>query len=104
MGLVIVINFLSSYTDLRIQETFPTTKHIFWALVGIRRRTLRDNGFVVSVGSLVAIKMANASRNGDQDRKDLERFVTSQCIFFGYADYYAFSVNCLTHYYYALCV
>jgi len=38
---------------------------------------LRDNEFAASVDSSVAIKMGNASRNGDQDRKDLELFVTS---------------------------
>ena len=105
MGLVIVINFLSSYADLKIQETFPTTKHMCWVLVGIRRRTLRGNGFAVSVGSSVAIKMVNASKNGDQDRRDLGQFVTSQCSsFLGYANHYVFSANCSTacHYYTSL--
>ena len=76
MGPVIVIN-LPPYANLRIQETFPS-KHMCWALVGTRRQTLRDNEFVVSVASSVAIKMANVSRNGDRDQKDLGRFVISQ--------------------------
>jgi len=94
VGLVIVINFLS-YTDLRIQETFLTIKPMYWALVGIHRRTLRDSEFAVSADSSVAIKMVNASRNGDQDRKDLGRSVTSQYLFLGCPDHYAFSANCL---------
>lgn len=76
MGPVIVIN-LPPYANLRIQETFPS-KHMCWVLVGIRRQTPRDNEFVVSVASSVAIKMANVSRNGDRDQKDLGRFVISQ--------------------------
>ena len=76
MGLVIVIN-LSPYANLRIQETFPN-KRMYWVPVGIHRQTLRDNEFVVSAASSVAIKMANVSRNGDRDRRGLGRFVISQ--------------------------
>ena len=64
---------------------------------------LRDNGFAVSVDLSVVIKMANVSRNGGQDQKDLGRFVTSQCLFFVCADHYAFSANCSTGCYFALC-
>lgn len=102
MGLVIVINFLS-YADLRIQETFPTTKRMCWALAGTLRRTLRDNVFAVSADLSVAIKMANVSRNGGQDQKDLGRFVTSQCLFFACMNHYAFSANRSTGRYFALC-
>lgn len=103
MGLVIVINFLSSYTDLRIQETFPITKRMCWALVGTRQRMLRDNGFAVSVDSSVAIRTASASRSGGQDRRDLEQFVTSQCLFFVCTSHYAFSANSSIGCYFALC-
>ena len=65
---------------------------------------LKGNGFAASVGSSVAIKMENASKNGDQGRKDLGRFATSQCSSLGYTDCYVFSANCSTVCYYAPCV
>ena len=94
MGLAIVINFLSSYADMTIQETFLTTRPMYWVLVDTPRRMLRGNGSVVSVDSSAAIKMGNASRNGVRDRRALERFVTSQCLFPAWSDHYAFSDIC----------
>jgi len=55
---------------------------------------LRDDEFAASVDSSVAIKMGNASRNGDQDRKDLQLFVISQCSFLGCVYYCVFSADC----------
>lgn len=81
MGLAIVINCWPSCADLITQETFHTTKLMYWALVGTLRRMLRDNGSVVSVDSSAAIKMGNASRNGVLDQRAPERFATSQCLF-----------------------
>jgi hypothetical protein len=62
----------------------------------------RDNGFAVSVSSLIALGMVNVLRNRGHD---LERCVTSQCSFsIAWPEHYTFSANCITDCYYTLCV